>query len=199
MSQSIENKVKNRIYGKGRGWVFTPKDFADLGSESAINTSLHRFEEKGFVGRAIHGVYFYPEQHELLGIIPPKLEEIARAIARKSSIEIQPSGAYAANLLGLSEQVPGKMVFLTDGESRKIKIGKSEIIFKKTTPQNMKTAGKISGLVIQAIKYIGKDSINDSLIKKIKETLSENDMKRLKLDSILAPVWIRKIINERIL
>ncbi len=199
MSQTIENKVRNRLYGKKRGWVFTPKDFSDLGGESAINTCLHRLEEKEFIVRLSHGLYEYPRIHEQLGVLPPDIEMIAKAISKKFGVGLQPSGAYAANLLGLSEQVPGKIVFLTDGESKKLKVGNLEINFKKTTPKIMKMTGKISGLVVQALKYIGKDNITPEMISKIQRKLDEKDKKRLLLDSTLAPAWITKVIKEKVL
>jgi hypothetical protein len=196
MAQSIENKIKNRIYGKRRGWVFTPNSFADLGSAAAIRKSLSRLEKEGFIRRLAQGLYDYPEEHKTLGLLPPNIENVGKAIAEKYSIAIQPSGAYAANLLGLSEQVPAKIVFLTDGASKKITIGNLEITFKKTTPKNMKTAGTISGLVIQALKYIGQDHVTDEVINKLKLHLNSENNRRLQLDKSLAPIWIRKIIEE---
>jgi len=62
--------------------------------------------------------------------------------------------AAALNLLGLSEQVPAKIVFLTEAESRKLKIGLMEIELRRTTPKNMASAGRLSGLVIQAFRAL---------------------------------------------
>ena len=195
MAQSIENKIKNRIYGKGRGWVFTSNHFIGLGSDEAIRKSLSRLENEGFIRRLAQGLYDYPESHKTLGFIPPDVAKVGKAMAEKYSTAIQPSGAYAANLLGLSEQVPAKIVFLTDGASKTIKVGKQEIIFKKTTPKNMKTAGTITGLVLQALRYIGKDNVTEEIIRKLRLRLTAEDRKRLKLDRQLVPVWIRKIIE----
>jgi len=198
MNQFIKFKIKSRIYGKGRGWCFTPKHFTDLGSTQAINTALFRLKEKGFIRQVSHGLYEYPRIHEILGELPPDLEKVTSALAEKHHIKIQPSGAYAANLLGLSEQVPGKIVFLTEGFNKIIKIGNVEIQFRKTTPKMMKTAGKISGLVIQALKYFGKENITDDIIRRLQTRLSDADKKRLKLDADLAPAWISKIIKHEL-
>ncbi len=195
MAQSIETKIKNRIYGKGRGWVFTPNHFSDLGADQAIRKALSRLAESGSIRRLVRGFYDYPESHKSLGMIPPDAAKVGKAVAEKYSITIQPSGAYAANLLGLSEQVPAKIVFLTDGASKTIKVGKQEIIFKKTTPMNMKTAGTITGLVLQSLRYLGKDNVTEEIIKKLKLRLTADDRRRLKLDRQYVPVWIRKIIE----
>lgn len=124
MSESIENKVKSRIYGLGRGWCFTLKDFVDTGIEEAIKVSMHRLTNQEIIQRLKVGPYYFPDKSELFGYVPPSLEKVATALAHKYKIKIRPSGAFAANLLGLSEQVPAKVVYLTDGDSKKISLGK---------------------------------------------------------------------------
>lgn len=199
MGQSIENKVKNRIFGHGKGWCFTIRDFNDLGSHDALKVSIFRLKEQGIICRVTSGVYYYQENHPILGDIPPDLKLIAKALARKYEMKIQPSGAYAANLLGLSEQVPAMLVFLTDGASKKIKVGNREIVFKKTTLKKMKMAGKISGLVVQALHYLGPEHIDEKQIRIIKSKLTDDDKKILLKDASFAPLWIKKIIIEKIL
>jgi len=66
MTQTIENKALSRIYGSGRGWSFSPKDFADLGSRAAIDLALHRLNNKSTIRRVIRGIYDYPRYSELL-------------------------------------------------------------------------------------------------------------------------------------
>jgi hypothetical protein len=193
------DKIKNYIETKGEGWVFTAKDLLELGSEEAIHVTLHRLNEKGDIKRISHGIYYWPETNEMFGILPPDVKLVAQSLADKYRIRIQPSGAYAANLLGLSEQVPAKVVFLTDGDNKKIKIGKMDITFKKTTPKNMSMAGRISGLVVQALKYMGKEYIDQRKINKIKKKLSDGDKIILREDADLAPMWIRNIIIKKIL
>lgn len=193
--QSINNKIINRIYGKGRGWCYTPKNFSDLGSPEAIRITLHRLEKKGAIRRLSRGIYEYPKKHPTIGFLSPDPDKIAEAISIRYAIRIQPSGAFAANILGLSNQVPAKIVFLTDGSSRRIKIGPREIIFKRTTPRNM-AAAKSSGTLILALKYIGKEQISQDHIKHFRESLSTHIKMKLKKDSIYAPGWICPIIDE---
>src|SRR5665648_1260257 len=105
MTKSIVDKVKQRIIEHGRGWCFTPKHFLDLDSDTGVRSALSRLQEKRVIRRLAQGIYDYPREHQVLGILPPKAEEVAKAISEKNAIQIQPSGAYAANLIGLSEQV----------------------------------------------------------------------------------------------
>ena len=91
----------------------------------------------------------------------------------RDKITLQPSGAYAANLLGLSEQVPMKIVFLTNGPERKVQIGNQIIIFKHTSPRFMATAGRVSGLVIQALRHIGKKHVDTAIEARLRKNLTD--------------------------
>lgn len=196
MSQSIDYKVLSRIYGKKRGWVFTPIHFLDIGNRTAIDQALGRLAKSGTIRRLSRGLYDYPKKHSTLGDLPPNYERIAQALAGRDSLKIQPSGAYAANLLGLTEQVPAKIVFLTDGFNRKVQINKRKIVLKRTTPKNMATAGRISGLVIQALRYLSQGHVDSAIIKKLKKRLSEDDKSQLMNDIRYAPAWIGNIFRQ---
>jgi hypothetical protein len=157
--QSLESNMLARIRGSGRGSVFVPGDFLDLGSRQGVDFVFHRLVKQGVLRRLARGVYNYPKSHPQLGMLSPSVDDIAKALAGRDRLRIQPSGAYAANLLHLSEQVPAKAVFLTDGSSRRLKIGASEIVLKRTTPRAMAAAGRMSGLVIQGLKYLGQSHV----------------------------------------
>lgn len=191
---SIESKVQNRIHKKAGGWCFTPKDFIDLGSSTAVRQALSRLEKDGVIQRLAFGLYYSPIVHEKLGSLPPDLQKLAEAIAKKDEYRIQPSGAYAANLLGLSEQVPNQTVFLTDGLSKTVDIGTNTLVFKKTSIKNMKTAGSITGLIIQALKHIGENNFTDGMLDTLLSRVTADDVNLLKKQSHLAPEWIRQVI-----
>lgn len=196
MTQSIENKVFNRIRNKNRGWVFTPGYFLDIGSRTAVAQALVRLVKTGKIRWLARGLYDYPEKHAVLGDLPANYERIAQALAGRDSLKIQLSGAYAANLLGLTEQVPARIVFLTDGPNREVQINKQQIVLKRTTPKNMATAGCVSGLVIQALRYLGQDHVDDNIIKILKRRLSGDDKCQLINDISYAPVWIGNIFRQ---
>ena len=196
MAQSIENKIANRIHSKGAGWVFTLNHFLDLGSRTAVAQSLVRLVRAGTIRWLAHGLYDYPEKHPTLGDLPANYERIAQALAGRDNLRIQPSGAYAANLLGLTEQVPARIVFLTDGANRTVRINKQQLALKRTTPKNMATAGRVSGLVIQALRYLGQDNVDDKIIGILKKRLSSDDKRQLINDLRFAPVWIGTIFRR---
>lgn len=195
-SQTLSDKVLSRIYGKKRGWVFTPVHFLDLGDDVGVRKALQGLCDRGVIHRIARGLYTYPRTHPELGTLSPAPDQIAMALAGKDDLRIQPSGAYAANILGLSEQVPAKIVFLTDGTNRKIIVGRQEIILKQTTPKNMATAGRTSGLVIQALRYLGKKHVDEATVDTLAQRLSPDDRRQLIKDIRHAPAWIGEIFRR---
>jgi hypothetical protein len=196
MRHSVEAAIKNRITEHGSGWCFTPMHFSDLGSDASIRKALSQLEKQSFIRRLAQGLYDYPKTHNTLGIIPPDLNEVAKAIAEKDSVLIQPAGAHAANLVGFSTQVPGRIIFLTEGASKKVKIGNQEIIFKKTTKKNMLSAGTREGLLIQALKNLGKNHIDQKARVQISKLLKDSTEDEIKKNIKYAPAWIRVLVFE---
>lgn len=195
-TQSIDAKILYRIRGKGRGSVHVPGDFLDFGSREAVDLALHRLVKKAVLRRLARGVYDFPKEHPSLGLLSPPAESIAAALAGRDHTRLQPAGAYAANALGLSEQVPAKAVFLTDGPSRTVKIGPMTIQLRQTTPRNMAAAGRLSGLLIQAFRELGKEHITPARIKHLKHTLPADKRRELVKDIKLAPAWMHPIFRE---
>jgi hypothetical protein len=195
-TQSIDNKAINRIYGHGKGWVFTPAHFSDLGSRDAVAAALRRYRQSGLVRQLARGLYDYPRNDPELGMLTPSPDSVARALAGRDAFRLQPSGAYAANLLGLSTQLPMKIVYLTDGRSRTVRIGKKQIILKRTTPRNMATAGRISGLVIQALRHLGQKHVDEDVVTRLDRRLDADARKQLLKDVRFAPAWIADIMRQ---
>src|SRR6266850_4145600 len=194
--QSIDSKILSRIYGSKRGAMFTPSDFLDLGSRRAVDLAMHRLIKKKILRRLARGLYEYPREHPELGTLSPDIERVAKALAGKGRLRLQPAGAYATNLLGLSEQVPAKAVFLTDGPSRTVKIGRQEIQLRHTTPRNMAAAGRLSGLLMQAFRHLGKEHITPQRLAHLKRTLPGKERRQLLKDMSLAPTWMHPLFRE---
>lgn len=194
--QSIDNKIIKRIYGHGKGWVFTPVHFSDLGSRDAVASALRRYRQSGLIRQLARGLYDYPRTDTEFGTLTPSPDAVAKALAGRDAVRLQPSGAYAANLLGLSTQIPMKIVFLTDGRSRTVRIGKKQIILKRTTPRNMATAGRTSGLVIQALRHLGRQHVDDDIVARLDDRLDADAKKQLLKDVRFAPAWIADILRR---
>jgi hypothetical protein len=189
-TESTDTLVLRRIAAAAGGWVFTPADFADVGSRDAVASALKRHKAAGSIRQLGRGLYDVPRTHELFGLLWPSVESVVQALERKDGLRFAPSGVYAANLLGLSEQVPAKVVYLTDGAARSIKVGPQTIRLQRTTPRNMATAGRLSGLVIQAFKSLGAVHITAARIARLRQ-LPAAERAKLLDDLSLAPAWMR--------
>lgn len=192
----ITSKIKQRILGKGRGAIFAPSDFLDIGSRASVDQALSRLTDQGVIRRLTRGLYDYPKQSPRFGLLVPSSDDIARAIARKDNQVLQPSPAMAANQLGLSTQVPSTPTYMTDGPTRTKKVGRQVIQFRKASPKTLVGAGSKTGTVFQALRYLGKDRMNDQVIGKIARTLDARDRAQLAKQSKHVPAWMHPVVQQ---
>ena len=199
--QTVRNRMLARIRRSPAGYAFSPKDFLDLGSRGSIDVALSALVETGVIRRVARGVYDRPRFSDILGKwAPPDVHQVAQAFARKHSWRIQAAGAMAANLLGLSTQVPAKVVYITDGPGKTIKVGNTTIQFRKAAPKDLNVKSQKSALVIQALKFLGRNSTDEQVLSHIAGKLSVADRKHLLRDTRFGTDWIfeaaRKISNR---
>lgn len=197
MQQVIEQNILSRIYGNGRGWAFSRADFADLGPRPTIDSALHRRERESVIRRVIRGIYDYPRYSKALrGPVSPDIDQVAHALARKFAWRIQPDGATAQNLLGLSTQVPARAVYLSDGPDRSYTVGKTCLAFEHTA---LKEAGfKLpeSRLIVQALKAYGENRITPKIIALIRKKFDRALRQRILIDTKTATGWVYAAIQE---
>jgi hypothetical protein len=165
----IEADITRRVRRSKPGTVFTPTLFANHGSRAAIDKAMQRLVARGELRRLSRGLY--------------------------DKQRLQPTGAYAANLLGLSDQVPARVEFLTDGTSRTVKAGPMQIVLKRTTPRQMAAAGRTSGLVIQALRSLGPDHVTPQRLSKLRRTIPTDQRQTLLDDLSLAPGWMHPTLR----
>jgi len=195
--ESIEDYILKKIAQKSAGHVFILDDFNHFGTSTAVRVALHRLVKKWIVQRIMPGLFVKPQTSKLLNKeISPNLEKVAQAIARRDNAKITPTGVFALYVLGLSTQIPLNLVYLTNGKTRKIKIGKSTILFKKTSPKKLALKGKISKLAILAMSEIGNGKLTKTEMDKIIANLRQENIDDLKHDLLLAPQWIAETITK---
>ena len=194
---TVTDKILRKIYAKQRGWVFTQKDFMDFGgTRAAVDKVLSRLAKQGKIRRLDRGVYDYPKQHAFLGVLSPDTDSLARVITAKSGNSVFTSGAMAANLLGLSTQVPAKPIYLTDGPSRIKKVAGRIIAFKHARVPLFKNLSTKANYVLQALSYLGKDAIDDAIIICCAGKLDNQDIRFLINISAKIPGWIADIVKK---
>jgi len=194
--QTIDNRIINRVRGSGAGSVFAPNQFLDLGSRSAVGVALHRLVKAGKLRRIRRGLYDLPRSHPIIGQTAPDIMATVRALMNGSHAQWQFTGAYAANALGLSDQVPAKIIILTDGVPRKVSLGKLTLVFRRAAPRNLLGAGTRAGLVIQALRYLKGSADMPKHVDRLRKNLDVATKKDL---AALAPklvAWMRPIAQQ---
>ncbi len=194
---TVSKKIKNFVSKSKQGKLFFVSDFLEYGNYDTVRKTLQRLVKKGVLIRISKGIYYHPKIDKVLGILYPTAEEIAKAIAKRDKAKIIPTGVYAQHLLGLSTQIPMNVVYLTDGSARKIKIGNQTIIFKKTSPKNLYFESKLSSLIIQSLKSLKENNVNEIVIQKLTDIIKQSgEVEKIRKDIINAPIWIQKIMLE---
>lgn len=192
----VMSTIKKRIIGTGRGSVFTPVDFLDIGSRASVDQSLSRLTDKGIIRRLTRGIYDYPKIRDPSGQMSPSLDDVAHAVARKDNQVLQVSPAWAAYLFGLSELKPSHVTYMTDGPTRKKKIGNQTIHFRNASQKTLVGAGQKTGAVFQALRYVGKDRVDAVVVHKLAGSLGTSDRFLLIEQSIHVPAWMHPVIQQ---
>ncbi len=192
--KSITSQIINRIKRKKLGWVFTPKNFLDLGSRAAVDQVLSRLVKQGMVRRLDRGIYDYPKQSTLLGKLSPNPDKIARAMA--AGDDVFPSGAMAANMLGLSTQVPAKPSYLTNATTRTRRVAGQTIQLKRARVELLNNIPNHVNLVIQALSYLGKHNVDNQIINRCAEVLTDRDISALNQAMMRIPSWMADTIHK---
>jgi predicted transcriptional regulator of viral defense system len=193
---STMNAILKRIRAKHRGSVFTPRQFAHLGTRAAVDQALSRLQRSGRIRRLTRGVYDFPKVHPRIGVLSPSPKAVAKAVAERTSSRITISGARAANLLGLSTQVPMQNVFWTDGPSRTIRIGSQTVSLKHVAPSKMIGAGTEAGIVIQAVRSLGKKGVHEIPVHTLAKRLPRPVKRAVKRLAPTAPAWSQPVLNQ---
>jgi hypothetical protein len=192
---SVVNQILRRVRTRGRGSVFTPADFLDLGSRAAVDQALSRLTKNDLLRRLIRGLYDFPKIHSELGPLAPAPDAVAKAFARETGSRLQVAGAQAANALGLSTQVPARSVYLTDGPSRRVVLGKRIIEMRHASPKHLVAAGSMAGTVVQALRHLGPDSV-PAVVNAAAQHLTAADQRALAKGANQAPAWMRPALNR---
>ena len=192
----ITSKIKQRIIGKGRGAIVAPSDFLDIGSRASVDQALSRLADQGVIRRLTRGLYDYPKKSPRFGYLSPSADDIAKAVARKDNQVLQPSPAMAANQLGLSTQVPSRPTYMTDGPTRVKTIGRQVIQFRNASSKTLVGAGQKTGAVFQALRYVGKDRVDDQVIGKLARSLDDKERVMLSKQSKHVPAWMHPVVQQ---
>jgi hypothetical protein len=192
--QTTRDQIVARIKRLGERKAFSAKDFLDIASRGTIDMALTSLTRLGIIRR---GLYDMPKVNRALGgELSPDIDEAARAIARRQRWKIVPEGAWAANLLGLSTQVPAKIIYLTDGPNNEVPIGRRRIQFKHARPKVMAGLEGKFALVVQALRHLGKEGVGPREIETLRAALSPAEKRKLVKDTRFGVDWIYEVAKR---
>lgn len=193
----LRAKIDRRIRQEGRGWAFSRKDLRDIAPSGPVGVILARLVKSGLIRRIGRGLYEYPRRSRLLDqTLPPDIDRTAQAIARKHRWTIAPDGAMAANLLGLSQQVPARIVYLSDGPTRTLVVGNQAIIFRHASPKDLRMEHYSSRLIAQALRCLGRNNVDDKVIQHFQQKLPNRDKVRFLRDARYGTDWILEVARR---
>ena len=175
----MADQIMKRVRGKGRGWVFTPRHLIDLGTRGSVDVALSRLVQAGSIRRIGRGLYDYPRLHPKLGALSPDPAGIAAALAQQRGDKLAPSGAAAANRLGLSTQVPAKASYATTGRTRTSQAAGRKVLLRHSRAPVLDTVSDTGNAVLQALTHLGRDNVDDDIISSFARRLNDRDMKAL--------------------
>lgn len=188
---AVQEQILARIRERGCGRVFIPKDFLDLGNRDAADQALSRLARLGDIQRLGRGLYLYPRKQETAGsLAPADQDEIAEALGRQTGSRVVPSGAVSAHRLGLTKKVPSGLTYLTDGRTRQIRIGGTVFQLRHAAPKDLPVASRVSSMVFQALRFLGKEAVNKRVVDRIQQALTADQRAELLRDASYATDWI---------
>ena len=194
---SSANIIKTRIMNSPEGSVFTTVDFADVIENSRVGVILSRLEEDGVIRRVMRGIYDKPVYNDFLKeYIAPSPSLVAEALARNFGWTIVPCGDTALNILGLSTQVSAAWSYVSDGTYKEYTYDNTTIKFKRTTNKEISKLSYKTALIVQALKALGKDNIDDTIINKLKNDLTDEEKATALLEAKAATSWIYEYIKQ---
>jgi hypothetical protein len=194
---AVQDQILARIRERGRGRVFIPKDFLDLGSRDAADQTLSRLAKLGDIQRLGRGLYLYPRRSAAaMASVAENQDEIADALGRQTGSQVIPSGAMAANRLGLTKRVSAATVYLTDGRTRQVRIGSVLFELRHAAPKELSVASQTSSMVFQALRFLGKDSVDEQVVARIRKKLTAEQRAELLRDASYTTDWISAAVRQ---
>ena len=194
---SSKQQVLSKIYGYGRGWAFSKSDFIKSVESNNIDKALSILVKESKIRRIDRGMYDYPKYSELLQQnLSPDIDQVAQAYARKFNWRIQVSGDAALNILGMSTQVPGRYIYLSDGPNRKYQILNTTLEFKKSALKEAGFKYPLSSLIVQAIKALGKNRIIPDIIDEFRSKIDSKMNEKILKDTASSTTWIYEVVKQ---
>lgn len=189
-----ENSLSYKLDMLPVGTLVFLSDYPDYDVAFTCRVLAKKCHEGSFMKLA-KGIYYKPEMTRF-GPLLPSADKLVRAVARRDNAKILPSGNTVLNQLGLSDQVPMRLVYLTSGSERDLDIGGTKIKLKRSVPKTFEFQGELMALLAQAMRALGKNGITDVQRYVVGRLLKEHtNVETFEHDLRLMPAWMQKEIT----
>ncbi len=194
---TVQVRILTRMRRRGRGRIFVPKDFLDDAGREAVDQALARLVRSGEVERLGRGLYMLARPGHDGRISPaPDPDEVAAALARQTGCRPTPSGALAASRLGFCAPPEQELLYLTDGRSRRVRVGAAVFVFKHVPPKELPVGRTTSATVFQALRHLGREAVDDDVVMRLRDALTPKRRRDLLKDARYASGWIAEVARR---
>jgi hypothetical protein len=204
----VKSLVYARVCGGGPRHVWIVADFADFGPRDAVDKALQRLVATKKLRRIDRGLYDRPGINQLTGKpTAPDYRAVIDAIARRDQTRVLVDGMTAANDLGLSDAVPGRVIVHSDTRLKPLHLGNLTITFRPTSASKLYWAGRPAMRIVQALHWLKPKISNpeDSKLirQRIKSMLSDPKggaalRKDLKKGLASLPSWMQDFLRDMV-
>lgn len=191
---TLPETILQQAHALPEGGVLSPKEFLHLASRSAVDQAFSRLAQAGKLLRVARGAYTAPVSSRF-GSRPPVAGKVVQAWAEQSGEIVVPHGASAANALGLTQQVPIREVYLTSGRTRRLKLGRSEVLVKHAPRWMLALGARPAGAAVRALAWIGPTHASQSMAT-LRLTLADSEWRALASARATLPCWMAQAIGE---
>ena len=191
--QTVAERILSEAKTLPEGAVISAKGFLHVGSRAAVDQALKRLKERKELMPLYRGVYVRPVKTRF-GTRAPAAEKVIERFAATRAETVVAHGAAAANSLGLTTQVPTKLVYLTSGKNRRLKLG-AQVVEMKHAPQWMLLPSHRAGEAVRALAWIGERRAAQALTA-LKQRLPQSAVDELIAVRPALPGWLSKSIGQ---
>lgn len=194
----VQQRIEEEIKRGPKNSIYVLADFYDVGNYEAVKKAVLRLTSAGKLLRVKRGVYKSLDYSSFLQQeVQASPLEVAKKIARKNRWAIAPSGNTALNALGLSTQVPAEYHFVSSGTNKETELDNGiRLYFKHIPLKEIAGISTKSALIIEAIKALGRNGMNDSVRARIASVLSSTEKERLARESRTSRVWVAEEVRK---
>lgn len=198
VAMNLYNRIFQYIASHKRGWVFSPSDLTHRFTRQQVDNALSHLVKNGKIRRIARGMYDYPEYSHFLQMqCSPNIKKVKQTLAKKYNWNTEIFSEYALNYFGLSTQLVARNIYLSSGPNRIYTLFNGNTIeFQNVPLKTINFKYRISTMIVQALRVLGKERIDDKVIEKIRKQVPPNMRTKIINDTKGTTAWIHKAIKQ---